>query len=425
MAATNAPSKPLPKKHKPLNASPSRSLTSPPSSPSKKKKTTPGSSPTKAKSRTNSQSSIQEKGEIIKKPSTSRKPAIVVSEEPVAVVLPSQGEVPSVDRPQKQTTLRKKKAKDRKEPRRLCYIIWAVGCCLLILLIIGLVLGLVVFRNRGNDRENSGSAQAGQTNEDAPTPSVNNPSIGSDSSPTFSDPTRSPVQSQTGAPTIMPTTGGGNSTPNSTPKPSLRPSMPPAQSPILAPTSVLQPSPSQIIILPYADTFIYRDGFTSFEAFGTDDTFLVQNGPAFVRDDVADAVGLLAFDVASGLSAEGISANAIQQITLRLFHEPAVWNRGAATLTIRRLASTTLAIETLHAGLFDPADDEGITGPSFSVHPDDTIVEVDVTDLLSSDQDDVFLMIENKGAEQVQGAEGDRFFTRETNNPPQLILTMM
>jgi hypothetical protein len=187
---------------------------------------------------------------------------------------------------------------------------------------------------------------------------------------------------------------------------------------------VLQPSPSQIIILPYDDTFIYRDGFTTFEAFGTEDTFLVQNGPGFVRDEVADAVGLLAFDVSSGLSAAGHTVKAIQQITLRLSHEPAVRNRGAATLTIRRLPSTVLAIETLHAGLFDPADDEGVVGPSFSVSPDDTIVDVDVTNLLSSDQEDVFLMLENKGAEQSQGAEGDRFFTRETNDPPQLIITV-
>ena len=76
------------------------------------------------------------------------------------------------------------------------------------------------------------------------------------------------------------------------------------------------------------------------------------------------------------------------------------------------------------AGLFDPADDEGVIGPTFSVSPDDTIVDVDVTDLLSPDLEDVFLMLENKGAEQYQGAEGDRFFTRETNDPPQLIITV-
>ena len=301
-----------------------------------------------------------------------------------------------------------------------------MGCCLVILLIIGLVLGLVVFDNRGNDRENAGTtAEAGQTDEDSKTPGVSNPSSpGSASSPTFSEPTRSPVQSQTGAPTIMPTMKGA-STPNATPRPTLRPTVTSVSAPIPTPTSVLQPSPSQIIILPYADTFIYRDGFSTSQAFGTEDTFLVQNGPGFVRDDVADAVGLLAFDVAAGLSAAGQSATAIQQITLRLSHEPAVWDRGAATLTIRRLPSTQMAIETLHAGLFDPADDEGVIGPSFSVSPDDTTVDVDVTDLLlSSDPEDVFLMVENKGAEQSQGAEGDRFFTRETNDPPQLVITV-
>ena len=292
-----------------------------------------------------------------------------VPEEPTVAAVPSPRVVPPADRPQRQAPSRKRQTKDRNESRRLCYIVGVVGCCLVILLIIGLVLGLVVFDNRGNDRDNAGTtAEAGQTDEDAKTPGVSNPSSGGlASSPTFSDPTRSPVQRQTGAPTILPTIKEA-STPNATPRPTLRPTVTSVSAPIPTPTSVLQPSPSQIIILPYADTFIYRDGFSTSQAFGTEDTFLVQNGPGFVRDDVADAVGLLAFDVAAGLSAAGQSATAIQQITLRLSHEPAVWDRGAATLTIRRLPSTQMAIETLHAGLFDPADDAFLRGLRGACH---------------------------------------------------------
>jgi hypothetical protein len=147
---------------------------------------------------------------------------------------------------------------------------------------------------------------------------------------------------------------------------------------------------------------------------------LVQNGPSIVRDEIADAVGLLAFDLSGALSN---GATGVQRVTLRLYHEPANQNRGAAVLTIRRLPATSMAIESFHAGIFDPADDEGVVGPSFSVNPDDTIVEVDITDL-ALNRNDLFLMLENNGAAQSEGAAGDRFFSRETDDPPQLILSI-
>jgi hypothetical protein len=173
-----------------------------------------------------------------------------------------------------------------------------------------------------------------------------------------------------------------------------------------------------LIIIPFADTYVQRDGFTPFEAYGGEDTFLVQNGPAAVNE-IPDVIGLLGFDLSS-------VPESFTRAVLQLYHQPANRDRGAATLTLRALPPTPLAIETLHAGIFDPEDGEGIFGPTFSVSPDDTIVQVDVTSLVGDNNpnNQLFLMVENRGAEQPRGAEGDRFFTRETNDPPQLIIAL-
>lgn len=146
-------------------------------------------------------------------------------------------------------------------------------------------------------------------------------------------------------------------------------------------------------------------------------------------NEIPDAVGLIAFD----LSSVPASFSSFSKVTLQLYHQAADRNRGAATLTVRLLPTTTLAIETLHGGLFDPTDTDGTFGPTFSVSPSDDIVQVDITSLVvqgninngnGGNPDDVFLMLENRGAEQGEGAEGDRFYSRETNDPPQLILSL-
>jgi len=219
-------------------------------------------------------------------------------------------------------------------------------------------------------------------------------------------------------------TSAGNAAPVApVASPTLRPTTPrpvAAAAPVAtAPTSLLQPSSSQIIILPFADTYVVRNGFTPYEAHGTEDTFLVQNGPAGVNE-IPDSFGLLGFDLST-------MPSSYSSVVLQLYHQPASRNRGAATLTTRRLPSTRLAIETLHAGIYNPPDDEGTFGPTLSVSPSDAIVQVDITSLIrnqNQDGDQLFLMIENRGAEQGQGAEGDRFYTRESNDPPQLIIEL-
>jgi hypothetical protein len=227
---------------------------------------------------------------------------------------------------------------------------------------------------------------------------------GPPSPPDNNNPSLPPQQQQT-APPVLP--------------PNLRPTQPP----IVAPTSLLPPTNTRFVLLPFADTAVFTTGFDTGEAFGMDDTMLVQNGPR-ASNLIPDAFSLVAFDLGELSSRGNNNFNAAQ---LQLFHIPATRARGAATLTVRRLPSTRFSIETLHGGLFNPSEDSGTTGPTFSVSPDDTIVRVDVTSLVlraaGFDEDDhqVLLMIENLGAEQVSGAEGDRFYTRETDDPPQLI----
>jgi len=295
------------------------------------------------------------------------------------------------------------------------------------MIILGLVLGLVVFRNRDSDNNNNNNNNPNNVNNNNDRDASNsNPSNGNngDSAPPpddvpFSYPTSSPVEGPQDSETSTPTSSSAVTSPT------LRPTLSgPIPAPVLTPTSLLQPTSTQIIVTPYADTYIYREGFDRFEAFGDEDTFLVQNGPSIVRDEIADAIGLIAFDLSE------ISSTAEpQSFTLRLYHEPLDVDRGSSTLQIRRMPSTVLFIESLHSSLYDPDDDEGVIGPSFVVSPDDTIIDIDITDLVfafnSEENDDIFLLIENKGDEQVKGAGGDRFFSRETNDPPQLIISIL
>lgn len=173
-----------------------------------------------------------------------------------------------------------------------------------------------------------------------------------------------------------------------------------------------------------ADTSVQTTGLNNYEAYGDDDTMLVQNGPRG-NQLIPDAFILMEFDLGDLPFSD---TNSIQSVQLQLYHIPADRNRGAATLTVRRLPSTRLDVETLHGGFFEtgvPEDSEGIFGPNFSVSPSDEILQVDVTSIVKAsgfEDNQVLLAIQNTGAEQPSGAEGDRFYSRETLDPPQLIV---
>lgn len=298
------------------------------------------------------------------------------------------------------------------DPRQRLFVCGAVLCCLITLLILGLVLGLVVFQkdddtNNKNNQGNSAGSNAGSDSANGGGSPNESPII-----PNF--PTQAPIPLPPSA--RVPTRAPASPTPAPVTGPPVPTTPAPIPAPVNRPTSLLQPNPSQLVIIPFADTYVQRDGFRPFEAYGSEDTFLVQNGPTIVNE-IPDVVGLLGFDISQ-------IPSSFSQVLLQLYHQPASRDRGAATLTIRLMPPTPLAIETLHAGLFDPNDNQGTFGPTFAVSPDDTVVQVDITALLNNqNEDQLFLMIENRGPEQPRGAEGDRFYTRETTDPPQLVVS--
>lgn len=63
----------------------------------------------------------------------------------------------------------------------------------------------------------------------------------------------------------------------------------------------------------------------------------------------------------------------------------------------------------------------------FLVGPNDTVIDIDISQVLynytledNKKAKQLFLMIENRGPEQFEG--GDRFYTRESDYPPELLL---
>jgi hypothetical protein len=90
-----------------------------------------------------------------------------------------------------------------------------------------------------------------------------------------------------------------------------------------------------------------------------------------------------------------------------------------------------MAVESLHGYFFKPpvdGDDEVIpegvvVGPTFGVNPDDVVINIDVTSLLfdnNPEEEQLYIMIQDRGPEREQG--GDRFYTRESTTPPQLLI---
>ena len=313
----------------------------------------------------------------------------------------------------------KDEEEEDEEPNRMgakiCAAILCCCCCLLI--IIGIILGLTLFRQ---DKDSESSTVKGQGGANAPTvePAPGEPT------PSFD-----PIQRPTLAPFPLPPSARPPPTnfPTVSPEPSASPVVVPTPKPTLFPTLMptLSPAPTQTVpdvigLPPFADITIFTDGISDlqFENFGTEDSLLVQDGLAS-KTQIPDAYSLLAFDMTNVPSSRDRLWDRDTSAILRLQHVPAAIERGPATLHIVRLPSTRLDIETLHGGLFFP--DGGIEGPSFEVAPADTEVNVDITNLVFNytvELDQLFLMIENRGPEQ---EAGDRFKSRESGEPPQII----
>ena len=303
-----------------------------------------------------------------------------------------------------------------------------IACCLLVLLAVGLILAFVVFDVQNSKSKNSSNNNNNNTTTTSTTQPGGNPN-GSPISPSAPSvgkfPTQSPLQS------VPTTTGGTNPQPKPTMPPVMTPPTPnpvpkPTNPPVVSPTSELTPTSTRFVWIATADTYVNRDGFDKFESFGSDSSFLVQNGPASVNE-IPDAFGLLRFDwttttttTTTNTANNNLPSNPPKNVMLQLYHIPVDRNRGPATLTIIKMDPTPLNLESLHGGLVGTMD-SGTVGPSFAVAPSDTIVRVDVTALYQPNEKELYIRIENLGIEQPAQAEGDRFRTRETNDPPQLI----
>jgi hypothetical protein len=293
----------------------------------------------------------------------------------------------------------------------LCAII--LCCCIFLLAIIGLIVGLVVFGK--DDDGNNGNKGSPSAPSDGSSPSVpTTPQVFPTLSPAFVSPSAKPP------PTKFPT-----KSPTPTQAPIIIPTAKPTPFPTGAPTASAEPTqsvPDELELIPFADTSIYIDGFFDQEAFGTEDTFLVQNGPEFVKE-IPTAYGLIGFDLSEVPSLDRLEGRNLTAI-LQLTHVPSIVARGAATLTVVLLPSTRMDIETLHNGVYAPVG--GTDGPTFDVAPADDVLQVDISSLVFGGQplemNQVFLMIENRGIEQPEGSEGDRFRTRESDSPPKLFL---
>jgi len=276
--------------------------------------------------------------------------------------------------------------------------------CCLCLIIVGVVLGVVL----------GGKNKSNIVDEISPDP-TNRPTFAPQPLPPSSF-TPSPTESA--QPTITVT---------------ITPTIRPTARPTASPTHSFVPTksvPEKLDIIADQDTYVQHNVSKEFqgEEYGLLDTFLVQNGP-LKCEDLPDSRGLITFpikDVPQFSRIEGMGKSAI----LRLTHVVSVDEHPSANYTIIRVPETKSAVEYFHGFYFKPPEDNAtgvLVGPTFPVGPTDTVIDVDISQLLYNYTLDenrkakqLFLMIENRGPEQFEG--GDRFWSRESKYPPELLL---
>ncbi len=287
---------------------------------------------------------------------------------------------------------------------KLIAMILLCWCCLC-LIIIAVVLGLVLGRN-GDKKDVSSEILPAPTERPTFAPQPLPPS-------SF---TPSPTESM--QPTILIT---------------LSPTIEPTRYPTVPPTVSFAPTksiPENLTIIADQDTFTQYNISKEYqgEEYGLLDTFLVQKVP-LKDEELADSIGLLSFpveDVPLASRIEGRQNSAI----LRLTHAVVALERPPANYTIVRIPETKTKMEYWHGFYFDPPEDDEIgvkVGPEFQVNPFDTVIDIDVSSLFynytlveNKRPKKVFFMIENRGPDQIEG--GDRFYTRESDTPPLLLL---
>eukprot|EP00526_Cylindrotheca_closterium_P005754 CAMPEP_0113627772 /NCGR_PEP_ID=MMETSP0017_2-20120614/14387_1 /TAXON_ID=2856 /ORGANISM="Cylindrotheca closterium" /LENGTH=568 /DNA_ID=CAMNT_0000538047 /DNA_START=178 /DNA_END=1884 /DNA_ORIENTATION=- /assembly_acc=CAM_ASM_000147 len=314
-------------------------------------------------------------------------------------------------------------------------------CCICLITILVLVLVMLVF-NTGESSasagRNRGGPNGGKTNRPTPRPTYPIPPAlrpALEGRPDVFQPwirvTDEPTLSQ--YPTNV---ASANPTPNPTGLPTPKPTISPA------PT---RPVPPTITLDAIADTYIYVDGFFQYEAFGTEQSFLVQNGLSEYYE-FADAMGLIQFDLRT-LPTRVQMIDYDAQAILRLQHLPVnskFAGRDPATISVMKLLSTPMRVETLHGGMIDREPSGSIVGENtVTVGLNQDLVLFDVSDLLypvnftdpadgGYDQKQLLLMLFNNSTEQGdpawtelewQDQAGDRFQSVESGQGPSLTIT--
>jgi len=279
--------------------------------------------------------------------------------------------------------------------------------CCLCLIIIGVVLGVVLGGRNRNKTDISDEILPDPTNRPTFAPQPLPPS-------TF---TSSPTESA--QPTITVTIA-----------PTIRPTARPTTSPTLSfvPTKGV---PEKLEIFADQDTYVQHNVSKEFhgEEYGLLDTFLVQNGP-LKCEDLPDSRGLVTFpikDVPDFSRINGMEKSAILRLTHVISEDG---QHPSANYTIIRVPETKSAVEYFHGYYFKPPEDNAtgvLVGPAFPVGPNDTVIDIDISQLLynytledNKKAKQLFLMIENRGPDQFEG--GDRFWSRESKSPPELLL---
>lgn len=253
------------------------------------------------------------------------------------------------------------------DPNRTKKMAVILCCCVSVLAIIGIVLGVVVFKD----------------DEPAPAPKA---------SPTAAPVTPAPVTPPTVSPTISPT----------------------------------MPIPNEMNIAAAADTFIYLSDDAEQEGpFGDETSLLVQNGVG-----QAAAVSLMTFnmsDVPMISTLEGWLGKAV--LVLTLFETDDSVLAENVTLDSMRLPANEADIEAFAANFSSIIEgDEGEEGPSFEVFPEVREILVDISSIvfgeevvirrrLASLDEQLFLALMNSGEEEVESV---RFFSSESLFPPRV-----
>ena len=198
--------------------------------------------------------------------------------------------------------------------------------------------------------------------------------------------------------------------------PSIRPAAPPTP----VPTFTLQ---DNYTLVANQDTYVYTEGPLRSNNFGRAETLFVQTGMR-VDNAVPDAIALLIFDTSSIPDFRMLTGKE-KKATLKLQHRPLKMsdrNREAAPITVARMDSTRVRIESISGSDFTLP--KTWDGPTVKVAVDATEVLFDITDIYFNtdfdSENQLFLVLQTRDQEQ---AVGDHFFSRESDTPPQLILT--